>query len=144
MYTRIYILRFPKDIIDQPIICNLVKEYGVDFNILQASISLQDEGLMVIELMGTKASIKKGVSYLKKIGVKIEKLAASIRRDDDKCYQCGMCTGICPTGALFIHRPDMAVLFDPKKCTGCSLCVTVCPVRAMEVSINRTVSAVGT
>ncbi|MCK5403947.1 MAG: (Fe-S)-binding protein, partial [Desulfobulbaceae bacterium] len=44
MYTRIYILRFPKDIIDQPIICNLVKEYGVDFNILQASISLQDEG----------------------------------------------------------------------------------------------------
>lgn len=144
MYTRIYILRFPKDIIDQPIICNLVKEYGIDFNILQASISLQDEGLMVIELMGTKASIKKGVSYLKKIGVKIEKLAASIRRDDDKCYQCGMCTGICPTGALFIHRPDMAVLFDPKKCTGCSLCVTVCPVRAMEVSINRTVSAVGT
>ena len=143
MYTRVYVLRFPKEIIDQPIICNLVKKYDLDFNILQASISLQQEGLMVIELIGPKAGMKKGVSYLKELGVKMEKLAASIRRDDDRCYQCGMCTGICPTGALYIHRPDMAVLFDPKKCTGCSLCVTVCPVRAMEVSINRTVSAVG-
>ncbi|MEW5818510.1 MAG: 4Fe-4S binding protein, partial [Spirochaetota bacterium] len=68
-------------------------------------------------------------------------LSTIIRRDDDKCFQCGACTGICPTQALYISRPDMAVLFDPDKCTGCGLCVTACPVRAMEVSLLQTVNS---
>ena len=72
-------------------------------------------------------------SYLKDVGVQVEKVAAGIRRDDEKCFECGACTGICPTGALNISRPEMAVLFDPDKCSGCGLCVNVCPVRAMAV-----------
>ena len=136
MYTRIYVLRFPKDITDQPIICKLVKQFDVEFNILTATILPQHEGVMVLELMGHKANIKKGLTFLRDLGVKAERLATSIRRDDDKCFQCGACTGICPTGALSIRRSDMAVLFDADKCSGCSLCVTLCPVRAMEVSLD--------
>jgi ferredoxin len=136
VYTRIYVLKFPKEITDQPIICKLVKQFDVEFNILKATILPQHEGVMVIELMGHKTNIKKGLSYLKELGVTPERLATSIRRDDEKCFQCGACTGICPTGALYIHRPDMAVLFDPEKCSGCCLCVTLCPVRAMEVSLD--------
>jgi ferredoxin len=63
-------------------------------------------------------------------------MEGSIRRDDEKCYQCGACTGVCPTGALSVNRPDMAIPFDPEKCTACGLCVAVCPARAMEVSLN--------
>lgn len=137
MYTRIYVLRFPKEITDQPIICKLVKNYEVEFNILQATILVQQEGVMVLELRGVKANVEKGISFLKSLGVGVERLATSIRRDSDKCFQCGACTGICPTGALYLDRPDMAVLFDLEKCTGCGLCVPVCPVRAMEVSLNR-------
>ncbi len=143
MHTRIYVLRFPQEVIDQPIICHLVKKFDVEFNILQASINLQEEGIMVIELMGHKENVRRAVNYLKEQDVNVEKLTASIRRDDDRCFQCGACTGICPTGALYIHRPDMAVLFDPEKCTGCGLCVSVCPVRAMEVSISRTMKELG-
>jgi len=142
MYSQIYVLRFPKEVIDQPIICNLVKKFDIDFNILQATILLQQEGLMVIELMGHKTKVKNGIAYLKEMGVGIEKMTAVISRDSEKCYQCGACTGICPTGALYIHRPDMAVLFDPEKCTGCSLCVTLCPVRAMEISLNHTMKSI--
>ncbi len=138
MYTRIYVLHFPQEIIDKPIICHLVKKFDVEFNILQASINLQEEGVMVIELMGHKANVGKAVAYLKDQQVEVERLATSIRRDDDRCFQCGACTGICPTGALAIERPGMAVLFNPELCTGCGLCVPVCPVRAMEVSISRT------
>ena len=87
MNSRIYVLRFPKEVIDQPIICNLVKKYDVEFNILNATILLQQEGVMIIELQGHKANVKKGLEYLKQIGVKVETLAGSIRRDDDKCYQ---------------------------------------------------------
>lgn len=139
MNTSIHLLRFPKEVIDQPIIYNLVKKYDLQFNILKATILLQQEGVMVIEFVGHKTNVKKGLGYLKEMGVKVESLAGNIRRDNEKCYQCGACTGICPTGALAVHRPDMAVLFNEEKCTACGLCVSVCPVRAMEVSLNGAV-----
>jgi ferredoxin len=140
MPNRIFVLKFPKENIDQPIICKLVKEYGIEFNILKADINMQQEGVMVLELMGHKAKVDQGIRYLKGVGVQVEKVAAGIRRDDEKCFQCGACTGICPTGALSVSRPDMAVLFDPDKCTGCGLCVPVCPVRAMEVCLEQSVA----
>ncbi len=139
MYTRIFILRFPKDTSDQPIIYQLVKQYDMQFNILKADILPQREGLMILELKGKKESVKKGLDYLAEIGVNVQRLAATIGRDDEKCFQCGACTGICPVGALSLSRPSMEVLFDPEKCTGCGLCVPICPVRAMEVSLGRDV-----
>ncbi len=140
MNTRIYVLKFPKEVIDQPIISNLVKKYDLEFNILKATILLQQEGVMVLEFIGHKANVKKGIAYLNEMGVSVKSMAGNIRRDDEKCYQCGACTGVCPTGALSLHRPDMAVLFDEEKCTACGLCVSVCPARAMEVSLNGSVA----
>jgi Pyruvate/2-oxoacid:ferredoxin oxidoreductase delta subunit len=136
VFTQIYILRFPKDTSDRPFIYQLVKEYDIEFNILKADILLQREGVMILELKGSsKNNVKAGLDYLRSLGVQVERLAARIRRDDEKCFQCGACTGLCPAGALFLRRPSMEVVFDPQKCTGCSLCVPVCPVRAMEVSL---------
>lgn len=137
MYSRIYVLRFPKEIVDQPIISQLVRQFDMDFNILQATIMPQDEGVMVLELRGHKTNINKGLAYLKALGVSAKSLAAGVSRDDERCFQCGACTGICPTEALSMRRKDMAVLFDPEKCSGCNLCVAVCPVRAMEISLDR-------
>jgi len=140
MDTRIYVLRFPKETIDQPIICQLVKRFDLEFNILKADILPLREGLMVLELKGGRESVGQGLAYLKSLGVRSERLAASIHRDDERCFQCGACTGVCPVGALFLQRPGMEVLFDPERCTGCGLCVTVCPVRAMEVALGETAS----
>lgn len=134
MATHIYILRFPKETSSEPIIYQLVKQYDVEFTILKADILPQREGVMILELKGPKDKVTSGLKYLKSFGVKVERLAAAINRDDDKCFQCGACTGICPVAALYIKRPTMEVIFDPEKCTGCSLCVPICPVRAMEVS----------
>ncbi|OQX04812.1 MAG: (Fe-S)-binding protein [Desulfobulbaceae bacterium A2] len=140
MDTRIYVLRFPKETIDQPIICQLVKRFDLEFNILKADILPLREGVMVLELKGGRESVSQGLAYLKSLGVRSERLAASIHRDDERCFQCGACTGICPVGALSLQRPGMEVLFDPERCTGCGLCVTVCPVRAMAVSLEETAS----
>lgn len=134
MATRIYILRFPKETSSEPMIYQLVKQYDIEFNILKADILPQREGVMILELKGVKDKVQKALDYLKSFGVQAERLAAAINRDDEKCFQCGACTGICPVGALAIKRPQMEVIFDPEKCTGCSLCVPICPVRAMEVS----------
>ncbi|GAB4333304.1 MAG: 4Fe-4S binding protein [Desulfobulbaceae bacterium] len=139
MYTRIYFLRFPKETCDKPIIYYLVTRFDVEFNILKADILPQREGIMIIELKGTRENVREWVAYLRDLGVTVEKLAGKIRRDEEKCFQCGACTGVCPVGALSIHRPDMAVVFDADRCTGCGLCVTACPVRAMAVSFDEIV-----
>ncbi len=134
MATRIYIIRFPKETSSDPMIYQLVKKYDIEFNILKADILPQREGVMILELKGTKDRVKNALDYLRSYNVQVERLAAAINRDDERCFQCGACTGICPVGALAIKRPEMEVIFDPEKCTGCSLCVPICPVRAMEVS----------
>lgn len=136
MYSRMYLLRFPKESLGQPIICNLVKHYDIEFNILKADIFLQQDGVMVLELSGHKKNVQAGIDSIKKQGISVETLATVITRDEEKCFQCGACTGICATGALSIKRPEMAVPFDPEKCTGCGLCVTVCPVRAMSITLD--------
>lgn len=137
MYTQIFILRFPKDTSDQPFIYRLVKEYDIEFNILKADILLQREGLMVIEFKGSsKTNVQAGLDYLRSMGVKVERMAARIRRDEENCFQCGACTGVCSSGALFVQRPEMSIVFDADKCIGCSLCVPICPVRAMEISFE--------
>ena len=137
MHTQIYLLRFPKDTSDRPLVYRLVKDYDLEFNILKADILLQREGMMILEIKGIKESVKAGLDYLRGCGVRIQRLAARIRRDDDKCFQCGECTGVCPSGALLINRPSMEVVFDAGRCTGCDLCVPICPVRAMEISLDR-------
>lgn len=137
MYSKMLSLRFPKTVVNEPITVNLVKKFDLSFNILKATIYPRKEGLMVLELSGHRKSFQRGVRYLKSLGVKVESIGQDIKRDDDKCFQCGACTAVCPTGALYIERPEMAVIFDKEKCSACELCVSACPARAMEVKFNR-------
>jgi len=138
VFTQIYLFRFPKETSNQPFVYRLVKEYDIEFNILKADILLQREGVMIIELKGqSKSNVSAGLDFLRGVGIKVERLAARIRRDDKKCFQCGACTAVCSSEALYIQRPEMSVVFDAEKCTGCSLCVPLCPVRAMEVSLGN-------
>ena len=123
MYSKILSLRFPKQIAHQPIAVNLVRKFELSFNILQATIYPRKEGLMVLELSGHRKNFQRGVRYLKGLGIRVESLAQDIKRDEEKCLHCGACTAVCPTGALFLSRPDMHVLFDKEKCSGCEWCV---------------------
>ncbi len=137
MYARMLVLRFPKEIVDKPIVTNLVRNYNLSFNILKAQIFPRKEGLMVMELRGNRKDYERGLQYLKDIGVIVESIAQGIRRDEEKCYQCGACTAVCPTGALHIKRPEMEVLFDTERCSACELCVKTCPARAMIVLFDQ-------
>jgi ferredoxin len=134
------VLRFSKDIVDKPIISSLVRDYSLTFNILKAQIFPRKEGMLVMELSGNRRDFEKGMQYLEKSGVNVEPVAQGIRRDDDRCYQCGSCTAVCPTGALHIKRPDMDVLFESERCSACELCVKTCPARAMIVTFDKTLA----
>ncbi|MBW1784449.1 MAG: 4Fe-4S binding protein [Deltaproteobacteria bacterium] len=138
MYKKMLSLRFPRKIVDEPIAVNLVKKFDLSFNILKATIYPRKEGLMVLELSGHRKNFQRGVRYLKSIGIKVESIGQDIRRNETKCFQCGACTAVCPTGALHIKRPEMEVAFDKERCSACEWCVPACPARAMEVSFNKT------
>ena len=139
MYSKILILKFSNTVVQKPIVCYLVKDYNLTFNILNAAILPRKEGVMVLELSGSKKNFKDGIQYLKNMGVHVRNASQEIKRVAQKCTHCGACTAVCPTGALSIERPEMKVAFIQKKCSICELCVTACPTRAMEIRpINTT------
>ena len=139
MYSKILILRFPRTEVQKPIVCNLARHFDLVFNILNAGILPRSEGFMVLELSGVRKNFKEGVQYLKSQGVDVQNASQEVKRDDATCTHCGACTAVCPTGALYIKRPEMTVEFDQTKCSVCELCLRTCPTRAMKVRpINQT------
>ena len=137
MFSKMLILRFPKKRVGEPIVVNLVKKFDLTFNILKATIYPRKEGIMVMELKGDRKNFQKGIKYLKSLGIQVETISQEIKRDEEICIHCGMCTAVCPTGALHIKRPEMEVLFDNEKCSACELCVITCPVKAIKVKFDK-------
>ncbi len=133
MSPKRIVLRFGTDISVKPIVYRLVKDYDLVVNIVKADVNPQKEGTMILEVIGDQS--EKGLSYLRELGVSVQALNQEIVRNEEKCVMCGMCTGVCPTGALYMERPSMEVLFDGDQCVFCQLCVKVCPMRAMEVCL---------
>lgn len=133
MTTKKIVLHFPRRSVDQPIVYKLVKDFDLQFNILKASVTPQEEGLMVLELIGKKENFDQGVAYLESCGVKIQPLSKDIIRNEETCTNCGVCIPVCPAGALQVAPKTRMVEFDNKKCIACELCVNLCPPRAMEV-----------
>ena len=133
MYSKILKLRFPVTEVQKPLVCNLARQYDLEFNILNAGILPRKEGFMVLEISGSRKNFKDGVDYLKNHGVGVQNASREIKRIEKKCTHCGACTAVCPTGALSIERPAMEVVFDQQRCSICELCVSACPPRAMEV-----------
>lgn len=127
------VLHFPHEQVDKPIVSRLVRDYGLDFNILKASITPREEGLLVLELTGEEADYLRGLQYLRSCGVSIQPLSQDIRRNEEKCTHCGACLAVCPTSALELDPATMRVEFDEEECVACELCVKACPPRAMEI-----------
>jgi ferredoxin len=119
--------------VDQPIVYKLVKDFDLQFNILKASVTPEEEGLMVLELTGKRENYEKGIEYLGACGVKIQPLSKDVTRDEEKCTHCGVCVPICPTGALIVDEETRKIIFKNDKCIACELCIKICPPRAMEV-----------
>jgi len=137
MKSNRFVIHFPSQLVKQPIIYRLAKEYNLAFNIIMARIMPNEEGLMVAELSGENEDYDAGIKYLQEQGVDIQLLSKDVSRNEKRCTRCGACITICPTGALSIpDREVMEVTFDVDKCIACSLCVPVCPPRAMNVILN--------
>jgi NAD-dependent dihydropyrimidine dehydrogenase PreA subunit len=100
-------LRFSKEIADQPITSQVILEQNVPVKAV------------------VKAFRSKGVT------VDVRKL---VEKDDDKCVDCGACVSLCPMDALTFGEGH-AVILDEERCNGitCGLCVDACTMRAIRL-----------
>ena len=127
------VLHFPKRLVDKPIIYRLIKDYDLEFNILKASVTPEEVGLMVLELVGEQEQYDRGIRYLTESGVRIQSLSQDVTRNEERCTHCGACITVCPTGAFGLDPITRQVFFYNEKCVACGLCLKACPPRAMEV-----------
>lgn len=133
MISKRVVLHFPKRLVDQPIIYKLVKDYEMKFNILKASVTPEEEGLMVLELSAKAENYDNGIEYLKSCGVKVQSLSHDVMRNAAKCTDCGVCVPVCPVSAFEVEAKTRKIVFNDKKCIACEVCVKICPTRAMEL-----------
>lgn len=133
MISKRVVLHFPHKLLDQPIVSKLVKDYDLEFNILKAYVTPNEEGLLILGLTGEEENYKHGIEYLKKSGVKVQPLSRDIIYNENKCVHCGLCVPVCPSEALVTDPSTRRITFHEDKCIACEVCVSVCPHKAMEV-----------
>ena len=127
-------LTFDKDCVTRPIIYDLVKKYDVMTNILNANIEYGNRGNMILEIKGKEDNLKLALEYFDSLKVKYEIYAEAIVGDEARCINCGSCTAVCPTQALYMGKDDL-LHFDKDKCVVCQLCINACPLKIISVEL---------
>ena len=129
------VLHFPPNLVDKPILYRLVKDYDLEFNVLRASVTPKEEGLLVLELSGESRRYEKAIRFLRETGVEVQPLVKDVTRLEERCTHCGACITICPVSAFTIDHVTREVTFADDKCIACGLCLSGCPVRAMQMRL---------
>ena len=129
-----FVMHFPPILIDKPIISTIVRKYDLEFNILKAFVSPEEEGTLVIELKGKEENLNKAIEEVKNKGVSIQPIESDIKMIKERCTDCSVCIGLCPTGALYMSE-NYEVKFEPEKCIACGLCIKGCPTKAIVTTI---------
>lgn len=133
--SRRVVLHFPASLADQPIVYRLARDYGLEFNIIKASVSPEEEGLMVMDLKGEQQRLEEGIGYLTQKGVTVEPFAHRVVLREERCIDCGLCVGLCPAGAFVLDPDTRRIRFEGERCLTCGLCLKACPPRAMEMGL---------
>jgi ABC-type methionine transport system ATPase subunit len=72
-----YYLSYPRALIKQPILYQLVKQFDLVFNIRGASVS-EDMGLVAVEFEGTPEQIEHALAWLRQTGVTVEPIEKNV------------------------------------------------------------------
>jgi L-aspartate semialdehyde sulfurtransferase ferredoxin len=123
-------LNFSPSIVNKTVISDLIKNFDVTFNILKADITPKG-GKMLIEISGSEA--KEGIKYMEKEGIQLNPIKKVVKKDEEKCMDCGECISLCPVNAIKMEE-DWTVELDNQKCIGCGFCTTSCPTKAIKIA----------
>ena len=68
---------FPKDLVQEPVIYLLGKEFEVVTNIRRAEVA-EDQGWVVLELEGDEGAIERGLEWVKQRGVRVDPVGGDV------------------------------------------------------------------
>lgn len=73
---RVY-LTFPKDLVKEPIVCNLAKKFDILFTIRGSTVTAE-MGLVALEIDGERSEVGKALQWLKDKGVIVEPIEKNV------------------------------------------------------------------
>ncbi|MBW4697368.1 MAG: 4Fe-4S binding protein [Aphanocapsa lilacina HA4352-LM1] len=129
------ILTFAPAIVHMPVTYRLAKDFNIASNILRAQVAPDEVGKLVLELSGDIDQIEAAITWMRDQGIDVSLMGHEIVIDEDLCVHCGLCTGVCPTGALALHAETFLLQFRRSRCIVCEQCVPVCPVAAISTNL---------
>ena len=122
-------LKFSPDIVNKSIISDAMRKYNITFNILRANITPKG-GVALIELEGE--NIDKSIKYMESQGINVNQVKKVLKRDEEKCVDCGACISLCPVKAICIQK-DWSINVDNDLCIACGFCTDSCPMKAITI-----------
>ncbi|MFL2644058.1 MAG: NIL domain-containing protein [Dehalococcoidia bacterium] len=77
MANKRYIFTFPTNMITEPVIFNLGRDFEIETNIRRADIR-EDAGWVILELKGTEEEIDKGLLWVASKGVRVDSISGDL------------------------------------------------------------------
>jgi polyferredoxin len=91
-------------------------------------------GLVVVSVFVKNAWCRYACPYGALLGIVALASPARIRREKDRCTDCGKCAAVCPS----LLPVDRLASVKSAECTGCLECVSACPAKgALDLSVGR-------
>ncbi len=129
-------LHFPREAVHQPITYRLAVDFDVAAKILRAQIAPNQSGTMVVELSGDIDELEAAEVWLESQGLGLNRAPGQIAVDRDRCVDCGICSSVCPSGALGFSAPAWSLHFDAPRCLVCEQCIPSCPLDAISLVLD--------
>jgi ferredoxin len=126
-------LHFPREAVHQPITYRLAVDFDVAAKILRAQIAPNQSGTMVVELSGDIDELAAAEAWLESLGLGLNRAPGQIAIDHGRCVDCGLCSSVCPSGALSLRQPAWQLHFDAQRCLVCEQCIPSCPLDAIAL-----------
>jgi len=134
-------LHFPREAVHQPITYCLAVEFDIAAKILRAQIAPNQSGTMVVELSGDIDDLDAAEQWLEGQGLGLNRASGEIAIDPQRCVDCGICTSVCPSGALSCTAPQWRLTFNAQRCLVCEQCIPSCPFEAIALVLDQAVGA---
>jgi ferredoxin len=129
-------LHFPREAVHQPITYRLAVDFDIAAKILRAQIAPNQSGTMVVELSGDIDELAAAEAWLRRQGLALNPAPGEIRVDPDLCVDCGLCSSVCPSGALAFDAGALRLAFDAVRCLVCEQCIPSCPLGAISLLLE--------
>lgn len=129
-------LHFPSEAVHQPITYRLAVDFDIAAKILRAQIAPNQSGTMVVELSGDIDELDAAEDWLESQGLGLNRAPGEIRIDPLLCVDCGICSSVCPSGALHYTPANQRLKFESSRCLVCEQCIPSCPLEAITLVLQ--------